>query len=275
MMLKRLACLVALPLSAQGMPKPGDLALSPQRLFFQGRTRVQEVFLTNTGRSEATYRVGFLRLAMQEDGHIREVPELSRSAEPLLRFNPRQVTLAPGERQVVRVMLRKPEVLDEGEYRIHLLFQAVPPANALQPPPATDSDTGVHIQLIPIPGISIPVLVRHGQSLPGFAIEAAELQPGRLLFTTRMTGNVSLYGRLRIRFQPQDMRSPREIATEDGFVHYIDLPKQRIEIPVKNEGVAGNGMLLVDLLDESEKIIASATAHLGVASIPAKSKHTP
>ena len=43
-------------------------------------------------------------------------------ADGMLSWSPRQITLQPGTAQVVRLMVRKPEGLAEGEYRSHLDF---------------------------------------------------------------------------------------------------------------------------------------------------------
>ena len=45
------------------------------------------------------------------------------SAADLVRYSPRQVELAPGEVQTVRIQIRKPEGLKDGEYHSHLVFQ--------------------------------------------------------------------------------------------------------------------------------------------------------
>lgn len=266
----RLSPLLALclPLIAQELPAPGDLAVSPSRLVFQGRSRTLELQLANVGRTQATYRLGFLRLAMGEDGRLRQVADLPRSAESLLRFSPRQVSLAPGERQVVRVMLRKPEDLAEGDHRIHLCFQAVPGAPPVEPRPEGGASEGETLQLhlIPIPGVSIPILVRHGASVPAFQVEGAQAAGTQLTFVTAMTGNATLYGTLRVSFQPQGKSTPREVGELKGFVHYADLPRQQISLGLAAPLPTQVGTLHVELLDDDDKIVTSTQAPLSTAT---------
>jgi len=47
-------------------------------------------------------------------------------ADTLVRYSPRQADLAPHETQIIRIQLRTPPDLPAGEYRSHLLIQAIP-----------------------------------------------------------------------------------------------------------------------------------------------------
>ena len=46
----------------------------------------------------------------------------------MIVYAPRKVTLAPHEPQAIRIAARAPEGLPDGEYRVHMLFRAIPPA---------------------------------------------------------------------------------------------------------------------------------------------------
>jgi len=78
-------------------------------------------------------------------------------ASKMIRFSPKQVTLKPNERQVVRLALRRPKGLLEGEYRSHLKLEALPPKKE------ADKNKGeMSIKLDVLLSYSIPVLVRQG-----------------------------------------------------------------------------------------------------------------
>lgn len=150
----------AAPVPAKG---EGDLMVLPTRVVLEGRERSAEIFLKNFGSERATYRVFFREMRMTPEGTLEnrdKAPE-ELTATDVVRYSPRQVELAPGETQVVRVQVRIPEGLAAGEYRSHLNFQAVPKA---APPSLTplENDKAVHFKLTPIYGISIPVIVRYG-----------------------------------------------------------------------------------------------------------------
>ena len=66
------------------------------------------------------------------------------------------MTLKPGERQLIKLNLRRPRGLPEGEYRSHLLFKAI--ANNDEETEVAATGTKINIQL----SFSIPVTVQQG-----------------------------------------------------------------------------------------------------------------
>jgi len=142
----------------------GDLSVLPVRVVLEGRDRSAEIMLRNSGKVPATYRVLLTEMEMDENGDLRAHQKIEGelSAADVIRYSPRQVELAPGETQTVRVQVRKPEDLPPGEYRSHMLFQAVPPAavpGTLQP----GGDHTLSFKISTVMGISIPIIVRHGE----------------------------------------------------------------------------------------------------------------
>ena len=116
--------LVVLLLSCQSVL--AQLSVSPKRVIFEGRERSQELLLLNTGDTSKTYRIHFKQLLMTEQGGFAAVESPAFSASQAVRFSPRQVTLAPGSSQTVRLLLRKPKGFADGEYRSHLTFSELP-----------------------------------------------------------------------------------------------------------------------------------------------------
>ena len=102
-------------------------------------------------------------------------PSRASASRTLIRYSPRQVTLEPRVAQTVRVQLRLPADLPPGEYRSHLLFRAVPSAEAA--PPTTSPAAELSIQLTAIYGISIPVIVRHGETSVTTTLSELDLVP--------------------------------------------------------------------------------------------------
>lgn len=149
----------------------GDLVVAPTRVVLEGRTRAAEVSLIHRGAVPATYRIGFVELVMASDGSVREVEVDPASAASLVRFSPRQVTLQPGEAQVVRLQVRKPAELAAGEYRSHLVFRHIPDPTAATP----QAEGTFSVSLVAVYGVSIPVIVRHGTLVEGGLEATAEL----------------------------------------------------------------------------------------------------
>lgn len=186
---------------AQGV---GDLAVAPTRILFEGRTRSAQVSLLNQGTETAVYRIAIINMQMTDSGEYQRVEEKgvpAGYADSLIRYAPRQVELEPGKSQTVRFLLRKPAELPEGEFRSHILFQAVPDPKTGQSIEVPTDQEGLSIRLIVIPGITIPLIVRHGElsasgSLSGFNIisGAGSAEGPSLSFQINRTGNQSLFG---------------------------------------------------------------------------------
>ncbi len=144
----------------------GDLLIMPKRLVFEGSERSQEITLANTGSDTAVYAISFINYKMTEDGNFEQVEEPEegqRFATDFLRYFPRRVSLAPNEAQTIRVQLTRTGNLEQGEYRSHVYFRAVEEQTALGAEEAEESE-GISINIKTVFGISIPVIIREGQS---------------------------------------------------------------------------------------------------------------
>jgi hypothetical protein len=263
----------AQPTPPADLPGIGDLLVAPTRVVFEGRTRAAELTLLNIGKQTATYRVTFSHLKMLETGELKEIetPEAGdHFADDLIRYSPRQVTLDPNVAQTIRLQVRKPENLPDGEYRSHLLFRAVPPESS-QPAAAVESQekaTGYSIKLTPIYGVSIPVIVRSGvtavhTTLTDLAVRAPEAagQPTTLEMKIRRDGNQSVYGNLRVVFTPASGKQ-QVVGVLNGVAVYTPNPDRIVRIALQPPpGLAlEKGRLKVTFAraDQNGDVLASA-----------------
>jgi len=143
----------------------GDLLIAPTRLVLDGR-RGGEVILSNTGNEPETYRVTLELRRMNENGDLEPVAEsdanaTEKAALAMIRYAPRRVTLPPSQPQSIRISVRPGADLPDGEYRVHMSFAALPKVHPVADAPA--SQTGISINLIPIYGIVMPIIVRKGE----------------------------------------------------------------------------------------------------------------
>ncbi|NQV99181.1 MAG: fimbria/pilus periplasmic chaperone [Rhodospirillales bacterium] len=188
------------PALAQGA---GDLIVAPTRVVLEGRTRSAQLTLSNTGANTSTYRISIVNLRMNDDGSVTEITdpaEGQKFADGLFRYSPRQITLAPAESQTVRILLRKPKDLADGEYRSHIFFRAVPD-EAGQSINQTATGDGLQIRLIPIYGITLPIVIRHGKTDVTASLSELKISPPdennplpTLGFRISRGGNASAFG---------------------------------------------------------------------------------
>jgi P pilus assembly chaperone PapD len=134
MRLSKFAILMGLAASAWsgGARAAGDLLVAPTRVVLDG-ARGTEVILNNIDSVPATYRVSLELRRMDAQGNLDEItPENATPAEAqalnMITYAPRRVELAPNQPQSIRIGLRAPADLPDGEYRVHMLFRAIPDA---------------------------------------------------------------------------------------------------------------------------------------------------
>jgi hypothetical protein len=202
----------------------GNLLITPRRVVFEGAKRTQDLNLANTGQDTAKYNVSIIQYRMREDGSFEEITEADPGqnfADKFLRFFPRTVTLAPNEAQVVKMQLIKTNELKPGEYRSHVYFRAVPKETALGSQEVQKDSTSIGVKLIPIFGITIPVIIHVGESdtkvnLTDMKMDLINDTTSRLQFAFNRTGNMSVYGDIQV-----DYVSSNSVITPVGTVRGI------------------------------------------------------
>jgi P pilus assembly chaperone PapD len=224
-----------------------DLMLYPTRVEMERNQRAAQVELVNRGLSPESYRISIVNRRMTETGQI--VPADSaepdeRFASDILRYSPRQVTLKAGESQTVRISLRKPAGMANGEYRSHLQFDRLPIvegrsdiAQAVNPAPDQ-----ITIRLTTLIGVSIPVIVRHGDTTAKLTLDTLALEPGvkvegqasgppLLVFHMNRSGNRSVYGNLLASYTPPGGK-PVDVGKVNGVAVYVPNALRTAKLPL-------------------------------------------
>jgi pili/flagellar assembly PapD-like chaperone len=250
----------------------GGLQILPTRIVFEGRTRSAQVNVINQGTESQTYRISFKNMRMKEDGSYEDVEDArpdEKFASDFIRYSPRQIVIPPGESQVVRLVLRKKRDLPPGEYRSHMLFRELPPENVGESLEALSGKKGdIKIMLIPIMGITIPVIVRHGEGkataqIGDLKLDDSEEPNAPLVLSLHLNrqGNRSLYGDLTASFKPENGGEELEVARLNGLAVFTPnknrVVKMKLAAP---EGVElKRGLLSIvyrENPDEGDKILA-------------------
>lgn len=263
-------------IAALGLPRLAwaDLMLYPTRVVFDRNQRAAQVELINNGKESSTYRITLVNRRMSEIGEFTAAePPLpdERFAVDLLRYSPRQVVVAPGTAQTVRLLLRKPADLPPGEYRSHLQFDLVPEAlgAANLETLATPLPAGqVGVQLRPMVGIAIPIIVRHGATAAQVRLSQLRLEPAGpepvLAAVIERSGNRSVFGDLVASFT--DASGTREIGRAAGVAVYVPNPLRRIRMtlpPAASQLGAGQLRLLyVERQEDGGKPLADLSVKL-------------
>ena len=261
-----------------------NLMLTPSRVVFEDRTRSAQVTLMNTGNEAGSFRISFIRQHMTESGEFVKVhdDESGKFSDQMIRYSPRQITLPPGQSQVVRLMLRKPRDLAEGEYRSHMLFQSIPKASKSSLESALNNNQeGISIEIIPIVGVSIPIIVRDGKLESRIALKNAHIIPASdanptasIAVDMERSGNQSVYGDFRAIYTPasnqqnNESNKPVVVALANGVAVYTPNTLRQFTIPLNlpaNISLDNGSIRIVFLqsgLDETTGLMAETSLSL-------------
>ncbi len=233
----------------------GDLLVAPTRVVLDG-ARGTEVILNNVGAQPATYRISMELKRMTALGDLEDIkPEMATAKEKttlsMISYAPRRVVLAPNQPQAIRIGVRAPADLADGEYRAHILFRAIPdvaPASA----PSTPRE-GLSIALIPVYGITIPIIIRKGALKATAAISDAKVaRDGKgpiFSFTLARSGDRSTYGRIRV----TKAGIAKPVLEARGVAVYAEIGSRNVSLPVSPEIAAQLlGPAKIDYLEDSD-----------------------
>ncbi len=216
----------------------GNLLITPRRVIFDGSKRTEEINLANIGKDTATYMISIIKFKMDENGKFQPASEddsTQNYADKNLRFFPRKVTLGPNEAQSIKIQVIKKNELSVGEYRSHLFFRA-----AANPKPLGEEDESIRkdsvisIHITPLFGISIPVIIRSGETSSKIDIVNSsfkmELDSVPLLkMTFNRSGNISTYGDIIVDYISTDGKVTN-VGLVKGLAVYTPNVRRNISI---------------------------------------------
>lgn len=257
----RRAAAVAAAFGALTMPgqlsAAGDLLVAPTRIVLDG-PRGAEVVLNNIGAETATYRVSLELKRMRADGSLEEIePENATPGEramlDMLFYSPRRITLPPNQPQTIRLGVRPPEGLPDGEYRAHLLFRAVRDPSPVVADADAPAQGGVSISLTPIYGVTIPIIVRQGTLTATAAIANPRLESSgtehALQFDLSKQGNRSVYGEVIV----ERPGAAEPLMRARGIAIYAERDSRVVTLPLSAEQAqAMRGPVVVRYIEDRD-----------------------
>lgn len=211
-----------------------DILITPFRVVLENGKSIEELSVANTGSDTARYTISFVQYKMNPDGKLEQITEPEEGqffADRFVRVFPKSVVLAPKEAQIVRLQARMPGDIAPGEYRSHLYFRSAGEQQAIGF--EAEGQDGLGIQLIPIYGITIPVIIRVGAPDAQVVLQDAALIPGpqpTVDATLKRTGIHSVYGDLELIHTDSD-GTERLAGLVRGVAVYTPLNERKVKIP--------------------------------------------
>jgi P pilus assembly chaperone PapD len=189
--------------AAMATPTVGQsISMLPTRVVFDNGNRTAEVVLFNRSNITTKYRISFTNRSFKPNGSATEPKEPENGqmfAEQMLRLSIREATLRPNESRIIRIFMRRLDNMPDGEYRSHLYVSNVPESAHRNTPLMTAGGKDLSINLYPIYGMTIPVIVRQGTlesnfTIPEHRIEETPDGLGTLTLKLKNTGTRSIFG---------------------------------------------------------------------------------
>ncbi len=241
-----LACLLFIHGTA--FAKNAEIMLLPTRVVMEKNDRQGTIVIKNTGDATGNFTIELVDMKMLETGIVvpYDAGETAQfSATSLIHIAPKSMTLKPGETQNVRLLLRKPETLEPGEYRTHLRVRLVDENADVQDP---GKETGIQVKANLV--IIIPIIVRHGATTLSMNIDSPRLArdssgtPIVEMYLAR-EGNRSSMGDITISCGQQ------VVKVFQGVAVYRPTSRRFISIP----------------LDETPKGVDPSSCNLGISYV--------
>lgn len=225
------------------------LQILPPRVVLADK-RSANLTLVNRGDTAGDYRIFMRNIRTNEYGKFETIEDALDGelfSDKMIRYSPRRITVGAQSKQDVRVVVRKPQGLTEGEYRSHLVFRSLPKQQNLDN--ATDTEN-LAMTFNPILEVTIPVIVRHGKlsakiEFSDIDISLAEGSSQQLLtLKINREGSRSIYGNLNVWWQQTDGKEVK-IATARGVSVYFPNPVRIFTLPLESETPLKNGKLRI------------------------------
>lgn len=237
-------------------PSQARIDIVPQKIVIENRERNGELTILNLYDVRGTFRVELMSFMQNEDGVYSELATpLSKDFDPqeIVRFSPRQFTLEPQGRQKVRISLRKPADLPDGEYRFHIK------AIRLVQEDETRENDKKSIAVKANIGVTIPVIVRHGQTNSRASLHDVSLVPAsktdsqktELHLNIQREGNASTIGMLEVLWEDKSGQVKR-IGRITNMNIFTDITNRNVKVPLY-EMPSGSGKLHVRYVDTVNK----------------------
>ncbi|MEM6811809.1 MAG: hypothetical protein AAF549_05010 [Pseudomonadota bacterium] len=194
------------------------MKIIPPRLVLDPDTKVEYLFIKNSGDTEEIYRFGWKHMAMDKEGNVINVdriglenaPEGYQPLDDIVRFSPRRAVLKPGQTQRVTLVIQRSQQLEAGEYRSHFLVSREPKVETKEDLEINENGEATPEVAV---GISVsravPIYVLHGETSAELNFLSAEVkrntnkqkdhQPDHLVhFKVQKVGNRSVIGVARV-----------------------------------------------------------------------------
>lgn len=254
------------------LPVNATLLIMPIHLILTDRDRTGNITLFNTSGEESVFRIGWRYQKQLENGayEVSDTPfDPERDLSKIAVFSPRQVTLQPGQKQRIRVSIRRPPDMKDGEYRAHLALlrvgdssteaggpEPVETSDAPAKPQKPSGEAKIQIGLKMNVSYSLPVVLRQGTYNTTASIESARLLPPppsakagkndklRLNVVLTRTGDYSTFGKILVYWT-----APGQAEKQIGIANNVNIlpenTRRSVDVYLTESGIPAGTLRVV------------------------------
>jgi fimbrial chaperone protein len=252
-----LSASVALP--AFGDDPSNSMMIFPTSPFFTDAIRSEHINVVNNSETPATFRVNLIYEKQGPDGvpvHLESAPDPNFDLAKMLIYSPRQVFLQPGDTQTIKLAIRRPENMPEGEQRIYLKLTRMDSEAGTRLNTPTDGKSMVGRIGMQV-GYAIPVIVRHGRSDAAAKMSDFKLVPPTqklprqsLNLVIQRTGKFSTMGRISVFWTPPE-QAEKVIAKMGNVNVFPENNSRLVSVPLTESVKGGTLRILYDGGDDT------------------------
>ena len=214
-----------------------------KRVIFEGSKRTEVIMVINNTEKPETYRLGWREMVMTQEKSLKAIkdgeplPPGYKSAQGMVRFAPRRFTVPPKSSQQIRMMLRMPANLPDGEYRSHLWIKPEEEVRDLKrnQNPAETGRGGVSVKMLA--GVTMPVIVRKGNLRATASIANMQAAESAGFVTVNYSllreGDRSLYG--DVDFICNIGAGEFVLKETHGIAIYAETPQRDFKIRIEKD----------------------------------------
>lgn len=227
----------------------------PRKIVLDARERSAEITILNLFDQPSLYRLSLIHYRQKTDGTYETLEQpLSAAFDPeqSVRISPKQFKVSAGGRQKIRLSVRRPADLPDGEYRFHLVAKRYEVAGEGNTSKNTE---GAAVSMKINVAVAIPIVVRQGNAAVTVAIgdvgyvapTSANNNRHELMVTVNREGNAGAIGELAV------FRGDERIGYITNFNIFSEIPYRTIGIPLASDP-RGQGPLRVVYTDDNDVV---------------------
>ena len=237
------------------------LFVAPHRLIVSSAQKSETISVSNKSDKPRRYDLTMIDQAMTDKGVTERKDNFEYSVKSMVNYTPKRFTLQPGQSQVVRVVVNRPDKLADGDYHSHLLFREVPlnrkDKEALRDD-RKEAEKTVSFEIRTLYGIAVPVVVQAGTVTSDISMgepalgKSADGKP-QLKIDFARSGNSEAAGKLSAEYVQADGKNIPAIDPQwIRMYRESDKVSKTFDLAGLPEGASGGTVVLSFMKDEND-----------------------